>query len=684
MFSRPVVVERDNMEEQSDASSSSDDCLDEWIVAALVAGAPELFDSSEDEKQKKKRRRGAEDAHTMRRSDYWNHTAWGRLMIHRDFEVEGSEEWNTFRGRFRMSPPMFRKLCDFCRVNSVFDNIYECRKVPLEFKVLAALRVLARDVCVDDVKEGSGLRRTTIIACFHKFISAFSSERILSKFIYPLKGEKLQKCFDTFEKLGFPGCIGSIDCTHVRWDRCPKELKHLCTSGKEDGPTLKFQVVVDHDRRVLHVSEAFVGTAHDQNCLQNDTFPLYVLLGEVYKDVIFTTKEEGRYKQTWEGVYFLSDQGYSKQRAFMDPTSVCFSHAERLFSEWIEAVRKDVECFFGILKARFRFLKNAVRYGSLKAINDAFRTCCVLHNMLLEYNLDQTINWAGIHPDQKFAENDTYAENTEDTAEETEEETKLEEMEEMFTEDDPVVSPVTGQDSGEEFLVTSHNKFDSDQYYELKTSLRKHFIYQWNRRLIRWPRKSTRKRKPGWLQVVEERAILDSFFNFEVKESTLRAWNPIDNKWNLKIGKGLFTLVPLKQGDEIIRFNGKYISLHEMLEIKRRANVSDEWRYILTVTPNLLYLNCYEKYLQGLCYASYANDNRCCNYVGTLNAVHANAEVIIEPLTKRVFLRARRTIDAGDEILWNYGSEFLPSQSSSDSSYTTSQLTDSTYTPNTA
>eukprot|EP01040_Poterioochromonas_malhamensis_P015903 gene15903-17904_t len=275
MFSSPVVVECDGMEEQSDASSSSDDCLDEWIVAALVAGAPELFDSSEEEKQKKKRRRGAEDAHTMRRNDYSNHTAWGRLMTHRDFKVKGSEEWNTFRGRFRMSPPMMKKLCDFCRVNSVFDNIYECRKVPLEFK------------------EGSGLRRTTIIAYFHKFIFAFSS------------GEKVQKCFDTFEKLGFPGCIGSIDCTHVRWVRCPKELKHLCTSGKEDRPT--FQVVVDHDRRVLHVSEAFV--AHDQNCLQNDTFPLYVLLGEVYKEVIFTTKEEERYKQTWEGVYFLSDQG---------------------------------------------------------------------------------------------------------------------------------------------------------------------------------------------------------------------------------------------------------------------------------------------------------------------------------------------------------------------------------------
>lgn len=157
------------------------------------------------------------------------------------------------------------------------------------------------------------------------------------------------------------------------------------------------EVVVDHDRRVLHVSEAFTGVAHDQSVMENDPFPRDIAYGKLYVNtepkVVFVKKEEGNYQQFWEGVYFLSDQGYQKIRAFIDPTTPCFNHTERLFTEWIEAVRKNVECFFGILKSRYRLLKNAVRYHDIKVINDAFRTCCVVHNMIIQYNLDPNADW---------------------------------------------------------------------------------------------------------------------------------------------------------------------------------------------------------------------------------------------------------------------------------------------------
>jgi hypothetical protein len=32
-----------------------------------------------------------------------------------------------------------------------------------------------------------------------------------------------------YEKLGLPGCIGSMDCTHVLWHRCPKVIRNVCT-----------------------------------------------------------------------------------------------------------------------------------------------------------------------------------------------------------------------------------------------------------------------------------------------------------------------------------------------------------------------------------------------------------------------------------------------------------------------
>ena len=58
----------------------------------------------------------------------------------------------------------------------------------------------------------------------------------------------------------------------------------------------------------------------------------------------------------------------------------------------LESVRKDVECFFERLKRRFGLLRDSIEYQSQSAIDNAFFSCCVLHNMLHEY--DHMDEWA--------------------------------------------------------------------------------------------------------------------------------------------------------------------------------------------------------------------------------------------------------------------------------------------------
>ncbi len=53
-------------------------------------------------------------------------------------------------------------------------------------------------------------------------------------------------------------------------------------------------------------------------------------------------------------------------------------------SKNLEFVRKDIEGVFGILKIRFRFLKNFNNLREQSSIDDAFTTCCMLHNMMLQ------------------------------------------------------------------------------------------------------------------------------------------------------------------------------------------------------------------------------------------------------------------------------------------------------------
>ena len=53
-------------------------------------------------------------------------------------------------------------------------------------------------------------------------------------------------------------------------------------------------------------------------------------------------------------------------------------------SKWIESIRKDVECVFGIMKARHRILRNEISLHDEKHITCVFMACAMLHNMLID------------------------------------------------------------------------------------------------------------------------------------------------------------------------------------------------------------------------------------------------------------------------------------------------------------
>ena len=74
---------------------------------------------------------------------------------------------------------------------------------------------------------------------------------------------------------------------------------------------------------------------------------------------------------------------------------------ERLWSEWVESVRKDVECLFGILKGRFRLLRGGICFQHKDEIDNAVFTAAILHNMILTYDgLDywEEVDWNLLNP----------------------------------------------------------------------------------------------------------------------------------------------------------------------------------------------------------------------------------------------------------------------------------------------
>ena len=149
-----------------------------------------------------------------------------------------TKEGKIFRRRFRLPFEIFDKvLVPLCKEHNIFDNVGE-DQIPIEIKILMCLRILGRNAICDDIKEFNGdcIGESTINDIFKKFVTNFA-KRIYPKIVKLPTDEKLQSIMRIYEKLGLPGCLGSMDITHVDWGRCPSFLRRLCT-GKEKHPTL--------------------------------------------------------------------------------------------------------------------------------------------------------------------------------------------------------------------------------------------------------------------------------------------------------------------------------------------------------------------------------------------------------------------------------------------------------------
>ena len=179
--------------------------------------------------------------------DYWK-TNWGRMLLDPRSSVEGTFEYKRFRNKFRMPCNLFRGVfMDEIRSNNVFGSKYRSL-IPLEIKCMIGLRILGRGSCADDMEEMSEVKASTINGIFHAFIKGVANT-LFKKYVTPPVGDHLKRVMNTYARLGFPGAVGSVDCTHIFWSKCPVPMTNLCT-GKEKFPSLSFEVVVDHERRI--------------------------------------------------------------------------------------------------------------------------------------------------------------------------------------------------------------------------------------------------------------------------------------------------------------------------------------------------------------------------------------------------------------------------------------------------
>ena len=171
-------------------------------------------------------------------------STWGLILSNpRSQDPTDRKGGQLFRRRFRIPFPVFQEIVKMTREQqrcSEGEDAVGIKAAPLELKILAVLRVLGRGYCFDGVEELCYISAEILRVFFHKFWDVFSKKYFTIYCSPPTTEEEIAMTTSIYSRLGLPGCIGSTDCVHIRWERCPPG-ERSSHKGKEGYPTISYE-----------------------------------------------------------------------------------------------------------------------------------------------------------------------------------------------------------------------------------------------------------------------------------------------------------------------------------------------------------------------------------------------------------------------------------------------------------
>ena len=444
--------------------------------------------------------------------ELWD-TVWGkRISVCReDISTGGVNPYSRvqaeFRADFRVPFTFFEEIVVECKEAQIFTTGYKRPTIPDEFKVLTVLRILGRNYVAASVKEILGCGMSTINVWFKRFCKRYS-DYYYSKYVYIPTGAALNEVEKVYRWMGFPGCVGSMDVTHLHLSNCPAELRHHCI-GRYGYPTLGFNFICSHNRRIQHICKPFYGATNDITVTYNDNYPRRLMLCEEHTDRVFRTYNRLGDITYWRGAYLITDGGYPTCYSFLNPNLLNYDYHTVVWGEWLEAERKDVERLFGTLKSRFRWLSSSIQYHNHVTIHNAVKVCAILHNRLLEYDNMLDFDWGNIDPNtdvddlvDKFLASRITPPEPEIIVDPDLPEPSQDKNSSTILLNSPEVVPSTLPVIEVEEADDAIN-FSNSNHIILKRALIKHFQYAYTNGNIHWPKQfsKTQKKKMPLLQV---------------------------------------------------------------------------------------------------------------------------------------------------------------------------------------
>lgn len=275
-----------------------------------------------------------------------------------------SEE--AFERRFRMPRTVFNRIfertvhvSEYLRKGLRPNAVGKFGITPL-LKVVCGMRMMAYGIPADLSDDLFDVSETTAFLCLFEFceavINCFETEYLREPTV-----EDLKRVERRFAEVGFPGCIGCVDCAGWFWKNCPKALQGAMI-GKDGKPCLRMEVVCDLDLWIWSFQFGLPGVLNDLNILEVSDLFSKVLCGS-FPPVCPSYTVNG---QAFNWFYYLADGIYPDWKVFVKTLSQPTSNKAKHFCQRQEGVRKCVERVFGVLFRHFKVFLYRVSFGLRK------------------------------------------------------------------------------------------------------------------------------------------------------------------------------------------------------------------------------------------------------------------------------------------------------------------------------
>ncbi|KAK2458580.1 hypothetical protein QL285_005718 [Trifolium repens] len=314
-----------------------------------------------------------------------DHAAANQRLIDDYFATEPTYDDAMFRRRYRMQKHVFLRIVgDLSSSDNYFTQRVDAANKegisPLA-KCTTAMRLLAYGVSADAVDEYIKIGGTTTLECLRRFCKGII-RLYESVYMRSPTEEDLQKILQVSERRGFPGMIGSIYCMHWEWKNCPKAWEGQFTRGDKGTTTVILEAVATHDLWIWHAFFGCPGTLNDINVLDRSQVLDDVEQGKTPSVTFFVNE------RLYDMTYYLADGIYPSYPTFVKSIRLPRSEPDKLFAQYQEAYRKDIERAFGVLQARFKIIREPARLWDIDDLSIIMRSCIILHNMIVEDERD--------------------------------------------------------------------------------------------------------------------------------------------------------------------------------------------------------------------------------------------------------------------------------------------------------